>query len=67
LTRPWTCPACGAASAPYQLNWRHNAGCGRLFVEIWGIHPHEAVPADALLACLHEHTAQHWSYCYTAS
>lgn len=63
----WTCPDCTAGMGLHELNWRHNAGFGRMFVEVWGIHPHEAVPADRLLACLQEATGQPWTYCYTAS
>jgi len=63
----WRCSQCETAVALHALNWRHNAGFGRMFVDIWGIHPHEAVPADALMTCLHEHTDEQWTYCYSAA
>jgi hypothetical protein len=48
----WSCPACGRHYAAPQLNWRHTAGFGRLFVKIWGVFEGEAVPAEALLQLL---------------
>ena len=46
------CPSCGRALSATQLDWRQNAGCGRWFLEVWNVHPHEAVPAEALVAAL---------------
>jgi hypothetical protein len=46
------CPACGQDLRVSELDWRQAAGCGRWFLEFWNIHPHEAVPAEALLAAL---------------
>lgn len=44
------CPQCGRAMSVPELNWRQAAGAGRWFLEIWNIHPQEAVPAEALIA-----------------
>jgi hypothetical protein len=59
------CPACGEATPVPQLRWRHGAGFGRVFVEIPGVHPHEAVPADRLLDALEAATGVRWHYFYT--
>jgi hypothetical protein len=62
---PWRCPACGRASRPWELDWRQSAGFGRLFVELWGIHPGEAVPGDALMDALRSATGGAWRHFYT--
>ncbi len=59
------CPACGKSAAVSELDWRQAAGFGRYFLEIGGIHPHEAVPSDKLLATLGEHSATPWRYFYS--
>ncbi|MFN2338000.1 MAG: hypothetical protein ABR544_03405, partial [Gammaproteobacteria bacterium] len=43
------CAGCGRTLQAPELDWRQCAGFGRWFLEIWNIHPHEAVPADALI------------------
>lgn len=48
-TLSYRCPQCESESALPALNWRQSAGCGRWFVEVWNIHPHEAVPSERLL------------------
>ncbi len=60
----WHCPACSQDVHPFQLDWRQSAGFGRFFVEIWGIHPAEAVPGDLLLDTLERSTGEPWSYFY---
>ena len=60
----WNCPDCGSASRPEQLNWRQKAGFGRLFVEVHGVFPGEAVPADRLMAGLREISGSAWRYFY---
>lgn len=61
----WRSPACGHVVAAPRARWRHTAGFGRLFVEIPGIYPHEAVPADRLLDALAAATGVRWDYFYT--
>lgn len=66
--RPWdtlfTCPACGRPSRLFQLDWRRGAGFGHCFVEILGVHPHEAVPSDELLCVLERYAGVPWRYFY---
>jgi hypothetical protein len=61
----WTCPGCGTALAVVDLDWRHDAGVGRFFVEIRGIYPSEAVPGEHLLAALSDLSGMRWAYFYT--
>ncbi len=49
---PRCCEKCVRPLVAPELNWRQAAGFGRWFVEIWNIHPHEAVPSEALIATL---------------
>ena len=60
----WSCPACGHQARPFDLDWRQSAGFGRFFVEVWGIHPAEAIPSDALLDALTRSTRKPWSFFY---
>ena len=64
---PWTCADCGQTRSPTALDWRHDAGFGRFFVEIWGIHPHEAIPSERLLATLTAIGGGSWRYFYAAA
>lgn len=59
---PWSCPECGAALAPAGLDWRRAGGVARLFIDIQGIYPHEAVPGDPLLGALRAATGVAWGY-----
>lgn len=59
-----TCPQCGASGSPAALNWRQAGAYARLFLDIWGIHPAEAVPSDPLLATLTASTGTDWGFCY---
>jgi hypothetical protein len=49
---PCHCPSCERTLSAAELDWRQCAGFGRWFLEIWNIHPHEAVPAEALITAL---------------
>ena len=60
----WRCPACGCVSTPARLDWRQHGGAGRLFVEIWGVFPGEAVPGDELMARLEALGVGPWRYFY---
>ncbi len=58
------CPKCDANIAADQIRWRENAGLGRFFIKIAGIHPSEAVPSDALLNHLQLTTGLSWRWFY---
>jgi len=59
----YNCPRCHE-SVPFEvLEWRQNAGAGRLFVEVTQIFPGEAVPVQALMDLLGRHGSP-WNYFY---
>ncbi|MGD2119260.1 MAG: hypothetical protein PVG66_12930 [Chromatiales bacterium] len=61
----WTCPKCAEQYHPARLDWRQNAGAGKLLVEIRNIFPGEAVPVDSLLLKLGKLTDERkWRYFY---
>jgi len=60
----WSCTVCGFTGQLTDLNFRKSAGFGRVFVEIRGIYPFEAVPGEALLANLKTLTGCHWNLIY---
>jgi hypothetical protein len=59
------CPHCHVPRAASQLGWHRTAGIARLFVEIWGVYPAEAIPADNLIKQLSSVTDSSWSWFYT--
>jgi hypothetical protein len=61
---PYQCQQCGNTSRVSDLDWRQTAGFGRCFIEINGIYPHEAVPADNLLNALKDYSHCQWKYFY---
>lgn len=62
FTTRYRCANCGAAGTLAELDWRQGAGWARLFLDISGIYPHEAVPSDALLEQLAEISGGGWKY-----
>lgn len=60
----WRCRGCGGEAGAHELDWRQSAGFGRTFIEVWGIHNAEAVPAESLLDTLQEATGGAWRYFY---
>jgi Zn ribbon nucleic-acid-binding protein len=60
----WECCECGHAGRLFDLNFRHRGAFGHSFIEIWGVHPAEAVPGESLLATLGELSGCDWSYMY---
>lgn len=56
------CPACEAALDPMGLNWRRQAGFGRLLLEFWNIFPGEARPVDGLFDELEKVSGVGWRY-----
>jgi hypothetical protein len=59
------CPACGKGTAAIRWNWRHQAGFGRYWINVRGVHEGEAVPADPLLALLQRLSGVVWDYAYS--
>jgi hypothetical protein len=60
----WTCRDCGYHGSLFDLNFRHRGAFGHSFIDIWGIHPAEAVPGESLLATLGELSGCDWRYMY---
>lgn len=60
----YLCPACHASQTLSQIDWRRAAGFGRSFIEVHGIFPQEAVPADRLLETLRTCSGCRWDYFY---
>jgi hypothetical protein len=60
----WRCEHCGHAGRIHDLDFRHQGGFARTFIELWGIHPSEAVPVDALLSALATFSGCNWRYLY---
>jgi len=58
------CDRCTATSLLPLLTWRDGAVIGESFIDIIGIHPHEAVPNESFLAALHRLTACRWRHLY---
>lgn len=59
-----TCEACTRQVPLHALDWRRAAGFASCFIEVNGVYPHEAVPADSLLAELAAWSACAWTFCY---
>jgi hypothetical protein len=62
--RPGACPGCGIPQHPHELHWRKRAVFARTVVEIWGIYPSEAVPAQGLMDALARTTGGPWRHTY---
>ena len=60
----WSCPACGRRGELTDWDFRKAAGFGKVFVEISGIYPAEAIPSEALLLALSRLTGGSWRYMY---
>jgi hypothetical protein len=60
----WSCPGCGHDGKLTDLVFRKTAGFGKVFVEISGIHPAEAVPTERLLNTLQKFSDSPWHYIY---
>lgn len=59
-----TCSRCATISPVSGLDWKRAAGCARVFVEIAGVYPGEALPTHELLATLRECGGGDWRYFY---
>ena len=61
---PPHCHSCGETSAWPALLWDRSAGRVEQGIAIRHVHPHEAVPTDALIQTLVQETGQPWRYFY---
>jgi len=61
---PWQCSGCRQDTDIMSLRFRKTAGIARIWLDIRGIHPFEAVPAPALLDGLRALTGTDWLTCY---
>ena len=59
------CDKCGANVSLYDLTWRHTAGFGRMFMDIYSVYPQEGVPTEGLLSLLEAASGSRWGYFYT--
>jgi hypothetical protein len=59
------CDKCNAKVSLYALQWRQTAGFGRMFMDVYSIHPQEGVPTDPLLALLEKASGTPWQYFYS--
>ncbi len=60
----WPCRNCDSEVDPLTLGWRRTLAFGRLFVEIWQVYPHEAVPGNILLERLTALGAGPWRHAW---
>jgi hypothetical protein len=60
----WTCRECGYSGSLFDLNFRRRGAFGHSFIDIWGIHPAEAVPGETLLTTLGTLSGCDWRYMY---
>ena len=60
----WECRECGYHGRLFDLNFRQRGAFGHSFIDIWGVHPAEAVPGETLLATLGELSGCDWRYLY---
>ena len=58
------CHQCGRHQRPLDLQWRRNAGFGRLFLLVEDIFPGEAVPVSSLMQSLRQTSGSPWDYFY---
>lgn len=60
------CDTCAAQGDVQALDWRKQTAWGNLFIEIFHVYPHEAVPTDGFLQHLTTASQTPWQYFYTA-
>ena len=58
------CDQCMYKGEAYRWNWRRQAGFGRTWINIWGVHEGEAVPGEKLLDELEKLSGFVWNYAY---
>ena len=63
-TMKYSCDKCGVESHLSEYDWKNTAGCGRFFISLHGIYPHEALPTSHLLQTLEKISDTSWDYFY---
>ncbi len=58
------CAKCGFSLQWGGWDWRHQAGFGRQWINIWGVHEGEAMPGEKLLNSLKEISGFAWNYAW---
>ena len=58
------CDQCMYKGEAYRWNWRRQAGFGRTWINIWGVHEGEAVPGEKLMDELEKLSGFVWNYAY---
>lgn len=61
-SQTFACPNCASDLDPLKLNWRRQAGFGRLLLDFWNIFPGEARPIDGLFSELEKVTGTRWGH-----
>jgi len=59
------CRACNTAVRLAELDWRKQTAWGNIFIEIFHVYPHEAVPTDAFVQHLSDVSQTPWEFFYT--
>lgn len=59
-----SCDQCGFESSLYLWDWHHQAGFGRHWISIQGVHEGEAAPGEKLLNTLHKLSGLAWNYAW---
>ena len=62
----WPCAACGGKKKPWDLDWHHAGGFGRVTIDVLGIELGEATPSTELIEALERSGASGWDYYYYA-
>jgi len=60
----FSCPSCGVARKPWELDWKRSAAFGRCSVDVLDIDLGEATPGPELLAVLASLNQTVWDYFY---
>jgi len=60
----YTCDKCNVNLHLSEYDWKNTAGCGRFFIKLHGIYPHEAIPTPPLLKIFATLSNSSWQYFY---
>ena len=66
LAAPPVSTACGGEKKPWDLDWHHAGGFGRVTIDVLGIELGEATPSAELIEALEQSGASGWDYYYYA-